>query len=126
MSDLSLYINTALFDRIILKIIDSDKVIHQKTISAPRKQAEKLLLGIIKLLNKSNISLKDLKSIRVVNRGGSFTSLRIGVVTANALAYALDIPVREDGKKGIGNKKNVIKPIYDREPSIGKSKKQYF
>ena len=68
-----------------------------------------------------------MKKIKVENYGGSFTSLRIGVITANALAYALKIPVEANSKINHKNKKfglySIVEPVYDREPNIGISKK---
>lgn len=48
---------------------------------------------ILELLNKHGCSLSDLTGIRVVVGPGSFTGLRVGVAVANALSYALKIPV---------------------------------
>lgn len=102
-------------------------LIARKKIKASRRQAEKLLPAIDRLLRDKKIKLSALKKIVVANRGGSFTSLRIGVITANALGYALKIPVVTEGKIGRKNKKfavySIVEPIYDREPTIGKSKK---
>jgi len=45
------------------------------------------------------------------------------VITANALAYALGIPVSGSEKQKIKvGKFNVVEPIYDREPEITKKK----
>ncbi len=44
--------------------------------------------------------------------------MRIGIVTANALAYALNIPVYAPKEKE--NKDNIVKPEYNREPFITK------
>jgi tRNA A37 threonylcarbamoyladenosine modification protein TsaB len=41
----------------------------------------------------------------VADEGGSFTSLRIGVITANALAYALKIPVIGESGRALTKKK---------------------
>jgi len=123
---MTLYINTTNRDEIIISLKDGDKILATKSINAPRTQAEKLLPAIDRLLKSKKIKLSDLEKIIVANYGGSFTSLRIGVITANALAYALKIPVISENKI----KKNkefsgysIVEPIYDREPNIGISKK---
>jgi len=123
---MTLYINTVSHDEIIIELRDNNNILAIKKISAPRTQAEKLLPAIDKLLKAKKIKLSELKNIIVANYGGSFTSLRIGVITANALAYALHIPVEAETKL----KKNkefsgysIVEPIYDREPNIGISKK---
>ena len=95
----------------------------EKKVRAIRQEAEKLLLAIKALLKVKKINLKQINKIEVENRGGSFTSLRIGVVTANALAYALGIPVKGQGGTDIRHLRavgrfNVVEPIYDREPEI--------
>lgn len=123
-----LYINTASGEEIIIALYDKDKLIVSKKIIAPRQQSEKLLVAIDKLLKLNKVNLSDLKKILVENYGGSFTSLRIGVITANALAYALRIPVEAKSKINRKNKKfgaySIVEPVYDREPNIGISKKK--
>lgn len=125
---MTLYINTVSSEEIIIALYDKAKLIVEKKISAPRRQSEKLLPAIDKLLKSKKIKLTDLKKINVENYGGSFTSLRIGVITANALAYALKIPVEASSKINKKNKKfgvySIVEPIYDREPNIGISKKR--
>lgn len=93
-------------------------------IPAVRAQAEELLPAIAKVLAKSKAKLKEIEKIKVANQGGSFTSLRIGVTTANALGYALGRPVfgQEKGGAQETNGLMVVKPYYDREPNIGKQK----
>lgn len=124
-----LYINTTKGNDIEIVIKDVEGEVAKEVISAPKSQAEKLLPLIIKTLEKAKLDLYDIKEIEVANNGGSFTALRIGVSTANALGYALNIPVKgleQENKKTRKqeNKKNfdVIKPIYDREPDITKKK----
>lgn len=124
---MTLYINTVSGEEIIVALYDKAKLIAEKKISAPRRQSEKLLPAIDKLLKSQKLKLTDLKKIRVENYGGSFTSLRIGVITANALAYALKIPVEAGSKINRKNKKfgaySLVEPVYDRAPNIGISKK---
>jgi len=122
-----LYINTASYDEVIIALRNGAKTIVQKRFKAPRRQAERLVPAIDKLLKLKKVKLSSLEKIVVANSGGSFTSLRIGVITANALAYALKIPVESEPKTKKLNKKfgeySLVEPIYDREPNIGISKK---
>jgi len=110
-----LFINTTDKDIMEISISDAKKnIIIKKKIKAKYRQAEKLLVEIDKVLKQKKINLKKLKYIKVDNFGGSFTALRIGVLTANALGYALNIPVQ--GSRGIAKKFenfNIIKPIYE-------------
>ncbi len=121
-----LYINTSLIDSLEVSLKKDDKLIFKKQLKAQKKQAEKLLPSIDKLLKTSNVKLKDIKEIRVYNQGGTFTGLRIGVLTANALAYSLQIPVNSANnlKKKSKNlpPKQIVEAIYDKEVSIGKKK----
>lgn len=123
---MTLYINTASNEEIIIALREGAQLIAQKKIIAPRQQAEKLLPAIDSLLKSKKIKPAALKKIIVANRGGSFTSLRIGVITANALAYALKIPVEAEPKTARKNKKfasySIVEPLYDSEPNIGRSK----
>lgn len=124
---MTLYIDTTQPDEINISLKKDDKILASKKISAPRQQAEKLLPSIERLMKSKKIKLSQLKKIVVSNYGGSFTSLRIGVITANALAYALKIPVEAEPKTEKKNKQfgkySIVEPIYDREPNIGISKK---
>lgn len=116
-----LYINTTQNNLIEVSLKDKNKLIADKKFKSHRTQAEKLLPAIEKLLKINKLKLGNIKEIKVANNGGSFTSLRIGVVTANALAYALGIfAAGEDGEKlKSRNKKfSVVEPIYNREPEI--------
>jgi len=116
-----LIINTVLGDEIAVSFINGKKTINSR-IKAPRQQAEKLLPLIEKLMLKHNFSWPQIKEIRVNNKGGSFTSLRIGVLTANALAYALGIPANDlnGGQSFRFSGGQAVKPEYESEPNIGK------
>jgi tRNA A37 threonylcarbamoyltransferase TsaD len=143
-----LYINTTAHDEIVIALRSETAagkgqvkvpanhlaIIAEKKIKAVRNQAEKLVPAIDELLKKNKIKLSALTKIIVAPRGGSFTSLRIGVITANALAFALKIPVEAESVVGVDGKKikintkkfgiySLVEPSYEREPNIGISKK---
>ncbi len=117
-----LNIDTSNNDFIALSLEKAGKIIKRKKVLARRRQAEKLLPAIATLLSASKISLSKISKIKVEHRGSSFTSLRIGVLTANALAYALGIEVETMvlDKKNLKKLKgfNLVLPKYDRDPEI--------
>lgn len=117
-----LYIDTTPDNLIELGLKDGQTLIAKKKFSCRRAQAEMLLPAIEAMLKAKKIKLKQIKKIEVANRGGSFTSLRIGVVTANALACALGIPAAGIGEKDVRRLK-VVKPYYDRELEITAKKR---
>jgi len=57
------------------------------------QQSEKLLPAIQEILRRRGAALADLRAIFVATGAGSYTSLKVGAAVANALGYALDIPV---------------------------------
>ena len=123
-----LYVNTIKnrAEEIEIKIFDGEKEVASKFLNAKMAQSEKLIPEIDALLKKTKIDLKQIEKIKVENIGGSFTALRIGITTANALGYALNIPV--EGTKTGQTKKNklefsVVEPMYEREADITISKK---
>lgn len=131
-----LYINTTLNNLVKIGLKDKDKFIAKRKFFSRRTQAETLLPGIAKLLKANKLKLSDLKGMEVVNQGGSFTSLRLGVVTANALGYGLGIPVSESQKsksmadqpraeKVKSQKFSVVEPEYSSEPEITVKNKKF-
>lgn len=72
-----------------------------------KPQTQKLLELINKVLKKQKKGLKNLTAIELNLGPGSFTGLRVGVSVANALAWALKIPI--NGKK-IGK---LVEPQYE-------------
>jgi tRNA A37 threonylcarbamoyladenosine modification protein TsaB len=113
---MELYINTASYSDIILELREAKKIIVTKTIIVPHRQAEKLLPTLETLLKKYKKRLVDITKIIVEDRGEGFSSLRIGIATANVLAYALNIPISTPSKASRG----IIAPVYSRPPSITK------
>lgn len=83
------------------------------------RRNDTLLLTISNFLIKQNLRLTDINNILVENSGEGFTSVRIRVVIANALGYALGIPLFSTKGK-VRKKRNiqVIEPIYNAAPNI--------
>lgn len=132
--DMILIINTADQKRVFIGLINKDKLVAKKEFVAQYQQAEKLLTEIDRLLANQVCKLASLQTIIVVNGPGPFTALRIGVVTANTLAWALNIPVAgikltefknleelvEISKQKIKKTKigAIAEPFYDQKPNI--------
>lgn len=70
-----------------------------------KNSAQKVLPFIDQLLKDSNLTLKAIQEIEVNKGPGSYTGIRVGLAIANALSFALGIPV--NGKKDF-----VVDPIY--------------
>lgn len=76
--------------------LKKEKVI--KTLSKQRGLGSQVLVPLIdRLIKHQSMELKNLEGIEVETGPGSFTGLRVGVSVANALGFALGIPV--NGKK---------------------------
>jgi len=131
-----LYINTADGEKITLALIDKHgQILKFKKIKAKYKQSEKLLVNIKKITDGK---LQKIKGIIVIKGPGSFTALRIGLTTANVLAWTLKLPIiglmsaeGADEKELIVKGYNKIKklkrfkaiiPAYGRQPHITVSK----
>ncbi len=133
-----LYINSAQAEWLVVALINKQgQILEFKKIKAKYRQSEKLLLNIEKLVGRN---LKKLRGIIVVQGPGSFTALRIGLTTANILAWSLNIPIvglrlKDDSSdrelisqayRQIIKKKGfkAVLPVYGQEPNITvKSKK---
>lgn len=104
------------------------KILAEKNWESGRQLAEELLGRIITLLVSQSAGLADLTGLIVFQGPGSFTSLRIGIASVNALAYALAIPNvgakgenwADEGAKLLSSKTRpqIVTPIYDRGPNV--------
>jgi len=117
-----LIIDTSNNKVIKLFLEENNKIVKKKTIIADRQQAEKLLPAIELLLKSAKADLREIEKVKVAHKGNSFTSLRIGVLTANALAYALGVRVEtlEISKNKVKKLKdfNIVIPEYNSDPDI--------
>lgn len=98
-----------------------------KEIRGKESQTEKLLISIDDLLREQNLSVKDIKSIVVREGDGSYTGLRVGIATANALAFSLNVPVIKTRgeivqKMFVKKFEKCVLPEYSHEPIITKEK----
>lgn len=93
---MKLLIDTSDSEKIIVEI---DKKRFEER--AKREKAQRLLPFIEDLLKKEGKELGDITDIEVNTGPGSFTGLRVGVSVANALGWALGVPVNgKDLRKG--------------------------
>lgn len=135
-----LFINTSKNDRLDVFLIKDNKIFDKIDLTGDYKVSENLLNLISKILKKNKIKFEQLKGIITVTGPGPFTSLRIAVAVANALAYSLKIPVVgiEMKQKRLTNNQAIklglekltkteplqyIKPFYSKEPNITMAKK---
>lgn len=116
--------------------VGEEKIKKLKTVNKPYKQSELLLKTIVSLVKK-----KGLDGVMAVEGPGGFSALRIGIATANALAFSYKIPVvgvklkkswlkleeeekiEKVWKSGIKEFKTAkvgkwLVPFYDKEPNI--------
>ena len=76
-------------------ILEEDKLIDEINLDSGLTHSEKLMPIMKELLEKNNITLKDVNLIGVDCGPGSFTGIRIGLATVKAIAEVLSIPVAE-------------------------------
>jgi tRNA threonylcarbamoyladenosine biosynthesis protein TsaB len=70
------------------------EVLGQRATHGRNTAAQHLLSDVDGLLSGTGLETADLEAIVVGTGPGTFTGLRIGLATARALAFALQIPVR--------------------------------
>jgi len=80
--------------RVGLKINGKEEWIKKKI---NKQKAQATLPMIEKVLKDHSLGIKDLTGIKVNTGPGSFTGLRVGISIANALSFALGVPV--NGRK---------------------------
>src|SRR3989344_8753979 len=100
-----LKINTTNIEEITVELVDQKAAIADKLVSRQQKGSQVLLPMITQILKNNKKHFKDIKFIEVNPGPGSFTGTRVGVAVANALGFALKIPV--NGKKG-----KIIEVVY--------------
>ncbi len=78
-------------------LIDTNKkdiLISEYNLNLPKKtHSERLLPALKEMLIRCNITLEQIEGLAVSIGPGSFTGLRIGVMSIKTMAYALNIPL---------------------------------
>jgi tRNA threonylcarbamoyladenosine biosynthesis protein TsaB len=93
-----LYINTK-DPKIIEVALKKDDQIVAKMSDENQYGSQVLLPLIIKILKSQNLQFIDLHGIEVEIGPGSYTGLRVGVAVAQALGFALGIPINGEINK---------------------------
>lgn len=71
----------------------ADTLVAELTLQTKKTHSELLMPHVAQILEMAGIKKSELKAVAVSIGPGSFTGLRIGLATAKALAYALNIPI---------------------------------
>src|SRR3989344_801829 len=85
-------------EEIIVSLTDPKSKKTSKLVQKQKLGSQVLLPMIVKILKNNKKNFSDLSAIEVNTGPGSFTGTRVGVAIANALGYALNLPV--NGKRG--------------------------
>ena len=82
-------------DKIVVVVYRDGKIFSRVDDAQGRKHNGRVLRIIDELLDESGLEITDLNYLGVVVGPGSFTGIRIGVATINALSVATKIPIVE-------------------------------
>ena len=84
-------------------LYEDTRQLAYETWTAHRQLAETLHAKILEVLQSQDKTLHDIEAVACYAGPGSFTGLRIGLSVANALAYALEVPIAaEPGSEAAG------------------------
>lgn len=100
---MKLYLNTSSNEKTIVALDGLESIKDSKT-----QHSQVVIPMIENLLSKKNKNINDVTEIEVFEGPGSFTGLRVGIAIANALGFALKIPVNSK----MPSKLQFIEPIY--------------
>ena len=124
-----LFIDTSDYDEVKLGVINKSEIFIHKFQS--RSLSEILLHQIKSFLKKQKTSLVEIKKIVVVIGPGGFSRIRSAVAVANALAFALKVPIAGINKAEVPtdlsriaslSTKKMVEPRYGKQPNITMSK----
>lgn len=84
--------DTTIREKVIVELWENKKQID-KIVVTQKTGSQALLPAIAKIIKKNKVVFKDIKEVKVATGPGSFTGTRVGVAVANAIGFALNIPV---------------------------------
>ena len=76
-----------------IALVSREQTLAEYTLQVKKTHSERLLPLIDTMLCDTGLTLKDLAGVAMTTGPGSFTGLRIGMVTAKALGQALALPL---------------------------------
>ncbi|MEE8413181.1 MAG: tRNA (adenosine(37)-N6)-threonylcarbamoyltransferase complex dimerization subunit type 1 TsaB [Dehalococcoidales bacterium] len=80
-------------DTASLALVQENKLLAESTWRSERNHTVQLLPRLRHLLDQANLSFQSVDCIIVARGPGSYNGLRVGISTAKALAFSLDIPL---------------------------------
>ena len=95
---MNLHIDTTKREEVIVELWENQKKLTDRIVVLQKTGSQALLPTIAKILRKNKVAFKDIREVKVDTGPGSFTGTRVGVAVANAIGFALNIPV--NGKLG--------------------------
>lgn len=87
-----LFIDTSA-NSLIIAIIENNKVIYCFNNTNISNTSSKIMAEIDVAFSKTNLKIKDIDKIFIVNGPGSFTGIRVGVTVAKIVGFCLNIPL---------------------------------
>ena len=104
----TIYIDTTSNKEVVVRLTIGE-IVDEVRQEIQFNRGQVVLPMIIELLAKHHLVLKDLDNVEVNEGPGSFTGVRVGVSIANALSFALQIPVNG---KTFEKDKALVDPVY--------------
>jgi tRNA A37 threonylcarbamoyladenosine modification protein TsaB len=102
-----------------LGFVDQGRLEHEQDFAV---SPEQYLATVDRFLTMHKVARADIKKMYVVPGPGSFTASRVSVTIANAIAFALDIPIVSVKNRmeipATGMEQPSLVPVYDRPPNI--------
>ena len=80
--------------KVSIVLFKDGKVLDSIIEESNNKHSTIVMPSIDNIIKKSNIEVKDIKEVLIVNGPGSFTGERIAVTIAKTMAYCLNIPIK--------------------------------
>lgn len=101
-----LKIDTTKREEVIVELWKDEKL-KDKIVVTQKTGSQALLPAIAKILKINKVAFKDIKEVKAATGPGSFTGTRVGVAVANAIGFALNIPVN-------GKLDKIAIPVYEK------------